>query len=441
MPPLLKRIYFVRIISNIPPVAKRSTLSHNLRPSTRLLCPDRSAAGPDASRMNDQGLIRNGAKFRKQFKETKKLGKGAEGRVTLWRNDLTGKCIAVKQPVESRTRKFLKKEINRMQIVGKHLHVIQMLGWDEYWLSGAPAIFYEFCELGDVQQYRDMFHNRQVDLPEMTIWKLLADMSKGLHHIHTQLQVPYVHGDFKPENILVARPPDSIPGEIPILPIFKIADISRLVPFSQTGPVQTFFGTPEYAPPQGERVGRVAPPVDIYALGATVQQFALHRLPIQTREKFVKNLQRKGENKVCIDDLKKDERWRHNIPVVWRPLNATQVDQKTLWDLTKSVPQYSDALNEWYKMCMQPQVSKRISADVLMEWYVPLAEDQIELLAVKQIREEARLRAERLKARYARKRYRILRESVTTQSRATITPKYSIDTVESPLPITAKRQS
>lgn len=42
--------------------------------------------------------------------------------------------------------------------------------------------------------------------PEVTIWKILADISKAVDWLHNGLKVKYVHGDVKPDNFLVFRP-------------------------------------------------------------------------------------------------------------------------------------------------------------------------------------------------------------------------------------------
>jgi serine/threonine protein kinase len=250
--------------------------------------------------MADQQLIKNGMAFRDEHTAVKDLAAGSEGKVSLWRNKSTGTLIAVKEPVENNqsTRKILFEEIEHMKKMGKHPHIVRFLGSAENWPKLAPAIFYEFCELGDVQQYSHKLLRGGMYIPEITMWKFILDMAHGLDYLHNGFDVAYVHGDLKPNNILVSRAPGD-DAEFPIMPIFKLADFSHLTPY-KTGPFlyhyhHTYMGTYEYGPPILERKARLAPPVDIWAVGASLQTLAWCVLPIKSDAVIKRELQTQGK--------------------------------------------------------------------------------------------------------------------------------------------------
>ncbi|KAF2257402.1 kinase-like protein, partial [Trematosphaeria pertusa] len=318
------------------------------------------------------------------------LGEGTEGKVSLWRHKWKEEHIAVKQPARGTDfhRNMLKQELKNLKMVGTHPNVVSLLGWDDYYAPIPPGIFLDYCQLGDLLEYQNLLVDAGHYVPEESIWKFLVDMSRGLDYLHNHLAVPYIHGDLKPSNILVARPPGCRNDEVPLLPIFKLADISRLVPYIPgQGPNHMFFGTPEYGPPFSERRA-VAPAVDIYAIGATVQHLALGCYPTQDRKAFIREVMLQGMDAPHEKDLN-HIKWRNLIPVVYRPINAAAEEQRTKYKLQHPNPPYSDVLNDWYSMCLEHEKHRRISADILTDWFVPLAEGQIEVLAAKRERDRA----------------------------------------------------
>jgi serine/threonine protein kinase len=360
--------------------------------------------------MDEQSPVEGARKFTGEHDIIKVLACGGEGKVSLWKNKASGRMIAVKEPVKDHPmiRAALKKEIKSMAKLGQHPHIVHFLGSADDWQHFSPAIFYEFCELGDVQDFTYTLLRSDSWIPELTIWKFLMDMTKGLDHLHNGLDVTYVHGDLKPNNILVSRPPGDYTG-IPLLPTFKLADISHLTPYDRKGrsAYNMFAGTWEYGPPIEERKKRVAPSVDIWAIGASLQTLAWGILPVKSNATIKQDLIAAGCSATdeSVRQLRSNDDYRRTqLPFVWRPLNASTKDQLTKYDMEHIFPPYSDPLNDWYTMCVRRDPKLRVTSQVLKEHFLPLAEQQLELLVAKKRRDDALEKVRSIKAKIDNRR-------------------------------------
>jgi serine/threonine protein kinase len=360
--------------------------------------------------MEDRCLFSNASTFRKNHGLVKEIAHGGEGAVSLWKNKSSETLIVVKKPVANNksVKHALKEEVRAMEKLGEHPHIVRFLGAADDWPKVAPALFYDYCELGDVQQYNKTLFKAGKWISEMTLWKFIVDTSKGLDYLHNDFGISYVHGDLKPSNILVCRSPNDN-AELPTMPTFKLADISHLKAYKPRQPKyqhpSIYQGTWEYAPPMEERNARLAPPVDIWAIGASLQTLAWGILPVKSNEAIRKEM--KAQGYPCLTDAQ-IQAWRYNdefrrtkLPFVWRPLNASPNDQLQKYDMRHPCPPYSDLLNNWYAMCLHQDPQTRVNARVLKEHFIPHAEQQIKLLTCLQRRDEAHKKVSSLKAKAA----------------------------------------
>ncbi|PSN69078.1 kinase-like protein [Corynespora cassiicola Philippines] len=333
------------------------------------------------------------------YTEERKLGNGSEGDVYLYRcrrNADANLKIAVKMSSDHSDfqSKQLIKEIQNLKKIGKHPHVVNLLGYSERFISNSPALFYEYAQLGDLVRYRKGHVNVYARVLEETMWKLMIDVTKALDHLHNGIEnVSYVHNDLKPANILVFRPPNSDPEELPTMPTFKLGDFARMIPSGPGQPTARFFGTPEYGPPYDEKQVPVTPAADIFSLGATLQTMWLGIVPTQTPATFIAEYKEKYSLRrpPTERELISDEKWRDVVPVVARPLNASRDDQIEKHDVCygRAIDPLPDSINDWYMKFFEPKDS-RISARDLMEWTIGLAEGEMNIAFKKRIYEEAK---------------------------------------------------
>jgi len=324
--------------------------------------------------------------FYQSYSFEKIIQKGGEGKVSAWRHLVNKNMwVAVKEPrKDSRVlRNQLMKEAKNLHTIGNHPNIVQFYGYDNSH-PNPPTLFFEMASLGDLPKYKvSLMRARQLNaVPEATLWKLVADMVKALHWMHNGHSVPYVHGDIKPSNILAVSPPGTNPSDIPLLPTFKLCDFTHMVPYREDGPGTPFYGTPEYAPPHVER-RHVNTPIDIYGLGATLQEVALDVLPVLSNIKFRDYWRMMNKTPPSLRELNNDDhRWRWDIPVIYRPLNIP-LKQQIQWDVPNPRATYSDELNEWYTRLLHHSLDKRFSAAVLHQYFIPVADVQIRLLVAK----------------------------------------------------------
>ena len=336
-------------------------------------------------------------RFHSSWRHMCVLGEGGEGVVHLYeRRKQPGKSVAVKLPRSHYARENLLQEFKNMWILDPHEHILELLCATKKWHPCGPALFLPICDLGDLVTYRETWCTQQAwegkpeRISEITMWKLFRDMVLALNYLHHELGIRYVHNDFKPGNILAVTPPDCIGYEtLPEEPIFKLSDFARLTPWpTPKGEHPTGFnGTPEYAPPEVERLAPVHTSVDIWGLGATLQLMAFGMHPTQSREAYLRT--RKAQGKPCpeLGDTEEwnTEYWRMRVPVVFRPLNVSVKMLQKKYDLPHWIPDhqpYGSRLNYWYAKLWNP-VATRPKASHLMQVAIPHMDDQIERLKLK----------------------------------------------------------
>ncbi|KAF1835804.1 kinase-like protein [Decorospora gaudefroyi] len=335
-------------------------------------------------------------RFRVLYTRIAKLGEGGDGAVYAYEDRSTKAVVAVKTAhgdwrAPSDT---LMKEASNLQLLGKHDHIVEMLSYSVNFLPRPPAIFLPLCEFGDLYCYKKKLwkQQRKPRTSEVTIWKLLKDMSLALNfiHNHNKQRACYIHHDLKPGNILVTFPAGGDRNRVPVEPVFKLTDFSRMreFPISPDADADKDWhgcGTPEYAPSASEQAN-VRPSGDIWSLGATLQDFALNIAPTQSRESFIRA--RRAQGKQCPryneNSSWHDISWRSLIPTRYRPLNADIAELKTKHDVPVLPPSfensyrpYSTQLSVWYQALWNPNEVERISAATLVRECVPLIDGYI----------------------------------------------------------------
>jgi serine/threonine protein kinase len=120
---------------------------------------------------------------------------------------------------------------------------------------------------------------RPVRWPFAARW--VVTLLGGLAEIHRS---GFVHGDVKPENVMILGPAPG-PKVAPDATTAKLLDFGAAKRLDaddqdQEGPVRTFVGTPEYAPPE-QWTGQIVPASDIYGLGGALFHMLVGKSPYQ----------------------------------------------------------------------------------------------------------------------------------------------------------------
>lgn len=325
----------------------------------------------------------------KDYVKVGELGIGSDGQVDFYRHPSDGNMAAVKYPHNEWSAKAILREIKHFKLIGKHDHFVKMLTWTSSVDPFAnPAIFLELCDLGNLSAYYRKWSQASTRIPEITIWKLLRDMSLALNHLHNNLGM--VHGNINSDNIFVRTPQGHRGPGLPDEPIFKLADVARITPFpTSAGQMDSeWMGTFEFARPRDERdVEPVEPSVDMWSLEAVVQELVLKIYPIQSDEAFIKDRKRQGLTLPGSDDnLEKDDFWRSHIPVIHRPIDAPKQGYAAKYDVPKGkMPAenepYSHLLNAVYSSLLEKDPLRRATSAFLVE-NMALIDKQIDGLRI-----------------------------------------------------------
>jgi len=348
--------------------------------------------------------------IQKVFRVAKQLGKGGDGEVAQWTHVGTNISIAVKSPSPGNrnSRKAIQDEIRNFRKLKAHGNIVYLIAYNADPIF--PQLFLELCELGSLLQYRKLWCRQEkakgrLGYPtDVTIWKLLKDMSLALHFMHFQHAVCHVHTDLKPDNILVVPPHGWNPEHgIPMEPVFKVTDFARLTVYPAASPyeVKEWFGTSEYGPPIRERSGAVHPAVDIWGLGATIQWFKTGHLPIQSKRTYLNNLPSRGKphlRPLTSRAWYADEvRW--NRVVVYRPLDVSAARLRREFDLEvgNDYKPSSSLLEHAYRMLWHQDPHKRITSRSLVTLVVPGIDRDIAILKSSMQADDCRRKARELR--------------------------------------------
>lgn len=328
--------------------------------------------------------------FYPSFKNKIKLGEGSDGSVWSYLHQKSERRVAIKFPTNTskECRDGVISEIQNLKTIRDHKNIVMMFGSTFNHKDVGLSIVLEQADLGDVGAYRErymkqqMLTGKQMQIPETTIWKLFKDMCCALDHIHNKLKIKYVHGDFKPDNILVFTPPhwDSKKG-LPTEPIFKLSDFARLT--TECARLE-YRGTPEYAPPLVEQQA-AKQSGDIWSLGLTMQFLALGHMPTESREAFVERRKKEGKNHPEDNDYIAFRMydWRIRRLTVYRPLNVSLDVLEAEYDMSRHIQNakhwvpYSNTLNKWYATLFDMNEGLRITAKDLLKYAVPCVDAEI----------------------------------------------------------------
>ncbi|KAG9444673.1 hypothetical protein H6P81_016013 [Aristolochia fimbriata] len=204
------------------------------------------------------------------FSESFKIGQGGYGRV--YKGEILDVTVAIKKfhPDNMQGRTEFQQEVQVLREL-KHPNLVTLIGaCFEAW-----SLVYEYLPNGNLQDYLFCKPNN----PSLT-WKsrihITSEIASALLFLHSCKPEKIVHGNLKPENILLDAEFNC-----------KICDfsISRLVPEEtqihksvrrNTEPKGSFH----YTDPEFQRTGELAPKSDLYSFGIVILQLLTGRPPV-----------------------------------------------------------------------------------------------------------------------------------------------------------------
>ncbi|KAG9000285.1 hypothetical protein FRB90_011862 [Tulasnella sp. 427] len=156
--------------------------------------------------------------------------------------------------------KRLYQEVVTWQYI-RHRYVLPILG---FLTTPNPCIVAPWCRYGNIQHYLSIKKRGTLQL---------SRIAEGLAYLHSR-DPPFIHGDLKPDNILVNDDED------PVLADFGLAEIARdFLVHNPTSP-EAAKGTPIWmAPELYEEDAKISAASDVYAFAFLVMQLYSEKLP------------------------------------------------------------------------------------------------------------------------------------------------------------------
>ncbi|KAF9665511.1 hypothetical protein SADUNF_Sadunf16G0130400 [Salix dunnii] len=203
------------------------------------------------------------------FSESFKLGQGGCGQV--YKGEMLGRTVAIKRlhPNNMQGQSEFQKEV---QVLGKlqHPHLVTLLGaCPEAW-----SLVYEYLPNGSLQ---DRLFQKS-NIAPMT-WKIrtriIAEISSALCFLHSSKPEKIVHGDLKPQNILLNSELSCKICEFGICRLVTEDSLYQPSFHWSTIPKGSF----PYTDPEFQRIGVLTPKSDIYAFGVIILQLLTSKPP------------------------------------------------------------------------------------------------------------------------------------------------------------------
>ncbi|XP_057834966.2 U-box domain-containing protein 70-like [Cryptomeria japonica] len=254
------------------------------------------------------------------FSDNFKLGEGGYGDV--YRGKIKQTAVAVKILRENglQGRQEFQSEIDNFKEI-RHPHLIGIVGT----CSERGCIIYEYMSNGSLADHlsgKDAFP----PLPWNARFRIAAEVCSALQYLHSLRPDPIVHGNLKPQNILLDENYRS-----------KISDfgLSRLLPkdlHSESEPK----GTSLYMDPEYLTSGEYSTKSDVYSLGIVLSELLAGKPALGLVKEVERAVQSANFEKI-LDPSAGDWPFAEATQMAYLALDCTDVERKKSPDLQPTV--------------------------------------------------------------------------------------------------------
>ncbi|KAG5178901.1 kinase-like domain-containing protein, partial [Tribonema minus] len=216
--------------------------------------------------------------FYKLLEKTSPIGMGAYGTVCAAAHRETGEVVAVKQiPRSAVSAKEVMSEVEILRVAGDHRHIVRLMDlfWDD-------DLWYVVMEMAHGGELFDRIVNKGL-LSEHDTCKVMQDLLHAIEFLHMH---NIVHGDIKPENIMIAEDSSTIDVRLGDFgTAFEVmgqkgrggsADGAKL---SGSSRMTVAYSPPEVLDQDGDDDVEVGPKADVWALGVLMYILIAGRHP------------------------------------------------------------------------------------------------------------------------------------------------------------------
>ncbi|KAI9596113.1 kinase-like domain-containing protein [Syncephalis fuscata] len=210
------------------------------------------------------------------------IGQGSFGVIRKIRRKSDNKLFVRKEINYGRmSDKERRQMVNEVNILNKLRHP-NIVRYHERQIDQDLRCIYivmEYCSGGDLAAVIKYYKGRNMQIPEETIWQVLAQILFALHECHqgrviknqtdgSESRVIILHRDLKPDNIFLDEQHNVKLGDF---------GLSRAMEAASEKFAQTFLGTPYYMSPEIVSGSVYDAKTDIWSLGCIIYEMcALH---------------------------------------------------------------------------------------------------------------------------------------------------------------------
>lgn len=203
------------------------------------------------------------------------LGKGGFSIVYKGRLD-DGRPVAVKKYIFTANKKEFTKEVI-IQSQFSHKNIVRLLGCCIE--ADAPMLVTEFVPNGNLS---DLLHGKntsqQIPLSLNRRLKIATEVAEALVYMHTSQSHPILHGDIKPENILLDNK---------YMPKLSDFGISRLLSMGSDEYTGYVIGSMGYIDPMFCQTGCLTTKSDVYSFGVVLLELITRKKAIDNNKNFL----------------------------------------------------------------------------------------------------------------------------------------------------------
>jgi eukaryotic-like serine/threonine-protein kinase len=216
----------------------------------------------------------NGALVGGRYRVRGRVARGGMSIVYDAIDERLGRTVALKiiQPDHARDRRFRQHFADEAKAVARLTHPNVVAVYDEGTHDGLPYLVMEFVRGRTLREILN--ERRRLDPVES-----LAVLEQVLAALAAAHRAGMVHRDVKPENVLVAAPPNGS-GDL-IDAVVKVADFGLAGAAEAANTTGALLATAAYVAPELVRDGRADPRADVYSTGVMLFEMLTGRVPFE----------------------------------------------------------------------------------------------------------------------------------------------------------------
>ncbi|KAG6496124.1 hypothetical protein ZIOFF_043972 [Zingiber officinale] len=209
-------------------------------------------------------------KATEDFSNDLKIGEGGFG--SVYKGFLRNTTVAIKllHPQSMQGRSEFHQEVAILSRV-RHPNLVTLIGA----CSETLALVYEFLPNGSLQD-RLACANNSEPLTWQVRTRVIAEICSALVFLHSNNPHPIVHGDLKPDNILLDANYVSKIGDFGISRLLDQSSMHATLYHNTTNPKGTFA----YMDPEYVTTGELTPQSDVYSFGIIILQLLTGKPPV-----------------------------------------------------------------------------------------------------------------------------------------------------------------